>query len=86
METALLYVAGAVLLGLAGVGVGVGVGVLGARFLEGIARQPELLPMLRTQFFIVMGLGDAIPIGKRSRQALHILASRPAPAGGQHKH
>ena len=44
------------------VGVGVGVGVLGARFLEGIARQPELLPMLRTQFFIVMGLVDAIPI------------------------
>ena len=62
METALLYVAGAVLLGLAGVGVGVGVGVLGARFLEGIARQSELLPMLRTQFFIVMGLVDAIPI------------------------
>ena len=62
METALLYVAGAVLLGLAGVGVGVGVGVLGARFLEGIARQPELLPMLRTQLFIVMGLVDAIPI------------------------
>ena len=62
MEIALLYVAGAVLLGLAGVGVGVGVGVLGARFLEGIARQPELLPMLRTHFFIVMGLVDAIPI------------------------
>ena len=62
MEIALLYVAGAVLLGLAGVGVGVGVGVLGARFLEGIARQPELLPMLSTQFFIVMGLVDAIPI------------------------
>ena len=36
MEIALLYVAGAVLLGLAGIGVGVGVGVLGARFLEGI--------------------------------------------------
>jgi len=62
MEIALMYVAGAVLLGLAGVGVGVGVGVLGARFLEGIARQRELLPMLRTQFFIVMGLVDAIPI------------------------
>ncbi|MDH3691267.1 MAG: F0F1 ATP synthase subunit C [Gammaproteobacteria bacterium] len=62
LETALLYVAGAVLLGLAGVGVGVGVGVLGARFLEGIARQPELLGMLRTQFFIIMGLVDAIPI------------------------
>ncbi len=62
MDIALLYVAGAALLGLAGVGVGVGVGVLGARFLEGIARQPELLQMLRTQFFIVMGLVDAIPI------------------------
>ena len=62
MDIALLYVAGAALLGLAGVGVGVGVGVLGARFLEGIARHPELLPMLRTQFFIVMGLVDAIPI------------------------
>ena len=62
MDIALLYVAGAALLGLAGVGVGVGVGVLGARFLEGIARQPELLPMLRAQFFIVMGLVDAIPI------------------------
>ena len=62
METALLYIAGGILLGLAGVGVGIGVGTLGARFLEGIARQPELLPMLRTQFFIVMGLVDAIPI------------------------
>ncbi len=62
MEQALLYVAGAVLLGLAGFGVAIGVAILGARFLEGIARQPELLPMLRTQFFIVMGLVDAIPI------------------------
>ncbi|MEK9785682.1 MAG: F0F1 ATP synthase subunit C [Arenicellales bacterium] len=62
METALLYLSGALLLGLAGVGVGIGVGLLGARFLEGIARQPELLPMLRTQFFIVTGMLDAIPI------------------------
>ena len=62
MESAFLFVACSVVLGLAGVVVGVGVGVLGARFLEGIARQPELLPMLRTQFFIVMGLVDAIPI------------------------
>ena len=62
METALLYLSGALLLGLAGVGVGIGVGLLGARFLEGIARQPELLPMLRTQFFIVTGMLDDIPI------------------------
>ena len=37
-------------------------GVLGGRFLEGAARQPELIPMLRTQFFIVMGLTDAVPM------------------------
>lgn len=62
METALLYMAGSVLLGLAGIAVALGVALIGARFLDGIARQPELLPMLRTQFFIVMGLVDAIPI------------------------
>jgi len=62
METALLYMAGAILLGLAGISVAIGVALLGARFLDGIARQPELLPMLRTQFFIVMGLVDAIPV------------------------
>ena len=43
-------------------GAGVGIGVLGGRFLEGAARQPELIPMLRTQFFIVMGLVDALPV------------------------
>jgi ATP synthase F0 subunit c len=30
--------------------------------LEGAARQPELIPMLRTQMFIVMGLVDAVPM------------------------
>ncbi len=50
------------LLGLGALGAAVGIGILGARFLEGIARQPELLPMLRTQFFIVMGLVDAVPM------------------------
>ncbi|VDR30717.1 Lipid-binding protein [Raoultella terrigena] len=32
------------------------------KFLEGAARQPDLIPLLRTQFFIVMGLVDAIPM------------------------
>jgi F-type H+-transporting ATPase subunit c len=50
------------LLGIGALGAAVGIGILGARFLEGIARQPELLPMLRTQFFIVMGLVDAVPM------------------------
>lgn len=59
---AMLYVAAALMMGLGAVGAAVGIGVLGGRFLEGAARQPELIPMLRTQFFIVMGLVDAIPM------------------------
>ena len=62
MEKALLYIAGALMLGVGAAGAAVGIGVLGARFIEGIARQPEMLGMLRTQFFIIMGLVDALPI------------------------
>jgi F-type H+-transporting ATPase subunit c len=62
MEQALLYIAGAIMMGLGALGAAVGIGVLGGRFLEGAARQPELIPMLRTQFFIVMGLVDAVPM------------------------
>lgn len=58
----LLYVAGAVMMGLGAVGASIGVGILGGKFLEGVARQPELLPMLRTQLFIVLGLVDAVPM------------------------
>ena len=36
--------------------------MLGGRFMEGAARQPELIPLLRTQFFIIMGLIDAVPM------------------------
>ena len=63
MELAvLLYVAGGLMLGLGAIGAAIGVGVLGGKFLEGVARQPELLPMLRTQLFIVLALVDAVPM------------------------
>ncbi len=58
----LLYVAGALMMGLGAVGAAIGVGVLGGKFLEGVTRQPELLPMLRTQLLIVLGLVDAVPM------------------------
>jgi F-type H+-transporting ATPase subunit c len=41
-------------MGLGALGAAVGIGILGARFLEGAARQPELIPMLRTQMSIKM--------------------------------
>ena len=62
MESTLLYIAAALMMGLGALGAAVGIGVLGGRFLEGAARQPELIPLLRTQFFIMMGLVDAIPM------------------------
>ncbi len=59
---ALLHIAGAILMGLGALGAAIGIGILGARFIEGVARQPELMGMLRTQMFIVMGLVDAVPM------------------------
>ena len=60
MEFSIL--AAGILMGLAAIGAGVGVGVLGSKFIEAAARQPELIPLLRTQLFIVMGLVDAVPM------------------------
>jgi F-type H+-transporting ATPase subunit c len=53
-------IAVAILLGSGAIGVGIGMGILGGRFLEGSARQPELAPMLRTQLFLVIAFLDAI--------------------------
>jgi F-type H+-transporting ATPase subunit c len=62
MDASLIYLAAGLMMGLAAIGAAIGIGILGGKFLEGSARQPDLLPLLRTQFFIVMGLVDAIPM------------------------
>ena len=62
LAQAVVYIAAGIMLGLGALGAGVGIGVLGGRFLVGTDSQPELIPMLRTQFFIVMGLTDAMPV------------------------
>ena len=56
------FIAGAIMLGMAAIGAALGVGNLGNSYLQAIARQPEMLPLLRTQMFIVLGLIDAIPM------------------------
>ncbi|MFM2475680.1 F0F1 ATP synthase subunit C [Celerinatantimonas sp. MCCC 1A17872] len=58
----LLYIAAGIMMGLAAIGAAIGIGILGGKYLEGAARQPDMIPLLRTQFFIVMGLVDAIPM------------------------
>ena len=50
----------ALLIGMGALGVDVGMGLLGGRFLEGCARQPELAPMLQTKMFLVVALLDAV--------------------------
>ncbi|ANZ22259.1 ATP F0F1 synthase subunit C [Buchnera aphidicola (Diuraphis noxia)] len=62
LNSEMLYIAVAIMVGLASIGAAIGIGILGSKFLEGAARQPDLVPLLRTQFFVVMGLVDAIPM------------------------
>jgi F-type H+-transporting ATPase subunit c len=54
------FIAVAILIGSGAIGVGIGMGIVGGRFLEGSARQPELAQMLRTQLFLVIAFLDAI--------------------------
>jgi F-type H+-transporting ATPase subunit c len=54
------FIAVGMLIGSGALGVAIGMGLLGGRFLEGAARQPELAPMLRTQMFLVIAFLDAI--------------------------
>ena len=49
-----------IILGLGALGTAIGFGLLGVKFLEGAARQPELVPMLQVKMFIVAGLLDAV--------------------------
>ena len=52
----------AIMLGLAAIGAALGIAIMGGRFLEGVARQPELANSLQTKMFLLAGLIDAIPI------------------------
>ena len=62
METVIGFtaIAVAILICMGALGVGICMGLLGGRFLEGAARQPELAPMLQVKMFIVVALLDAV--------------------------
>ena len=57
---AMTVLAVGIIFGMGALGTAIGFGILGGRFIEGSARQPELLPTLRVQMFIVAGLLDAV--------------------------
>ena len=52
-------VVAAALIALAALGTAFSFGMLGGKFLESIARQPELAPMLTMRMFMMAGLIDA---------------------------
>lgn len=50
----------AILIGVGALGTALGFALLGGKFLEGAARQPEMIPQLQVKLFILAGLLDAI--------------------------
>ena len=52
-------IAAALLIGLSALGTAIGFGLLGGKFLEGVARQPDLSPLLMGRMFLMAGLLDA---------------------------
>lgn len=66
METLVAHLQGmtaiavGIIIGLGALGTAIGFGLLGGKFLEGSARQPEMVPMLQVKMFVVAGLLDAV--------------------------
>lgn len=53
-------IAVAIIIAAGALGTAIGFAILGGKFLEGAARQPEMAPMLQTKMFIVAALLDAV--------------------------
>lgn len=48
-----------IIIGLGALGACIGVGIMGSKYLESAARQPELMGELQTKMFLLVGLIDA---------------------------
>jgi F-type H+-transporting ATPase subunit c len=57
-----IFIAAALLISIPAMGTAIGFGLLGGKFLEGIARQPELKAMLMGNMFLMAGLLDAFAV------------------------
>ena len=55
-------IAAGLLIGLAALGTAIGFGILGGKFVEGVARQPELSNLLMVRVLIMAGLVDAFAV------------------------
>ncbi|MET3653721.1 F0F1 ATP synthase subunit C [Dyella japonica] len=48
-----------IIIGLGALGACLGIAIMGSKFLESAARQPELVPLLQGRMFLLAGLIDA---------------------------
>ena len=60
----LTAIAVGIILGMGAVGTAIGFGLLGGKFLEGAARQPELVPMLQVKMFIILYCPEMLTMSK----------------------
>ena len=54
----ILPLAAALLIGLGAMGSCIGTGIIGSKFMESAARQPEMIPELQTKFFMMVGVAE----------------------------
>ena len=55
----LVALASGLIIGLGAIGACIGIGIMGSKYLEASARQPELMKELQTKMFLLAGLIDA---------------------------
>ncbi len=58
-NVAMVALATGLIIGLGAMGACLGIGIMGSKYLESAARQPELMNALQTKMFLLAGLIDA---------------------------
>lgn len=58
-NVAMVALATGLIIGLGALGACLGIGIMGSKYLESAARQPELMNALQTKMFLLAGLIDA---------------------------
>ncbi|MEZ5738948.1 MAG: F0F1 ATP synthase subunit C [Burkholderiaceae bacterium] len=58
-NVAFVAIAAGLIIGLGALGACIGIGIMGGKYMEGAARQPELMDKLQTKMFLLAGLIDA---------------------------
>ena len=58
-NVALVAIACGIIIGLGALGACIGIGMMGGKYIEASARQPELMDKLQTKMFLLAGMIDA---------------------------